>query len=255
MGPVYESDLDEWASVPGCVTLSDEEVHLWRVELNVPDEHVERLRALLPQDELARSERFVRPTHARHFTVAHGLLRLVLAKYLNNDPKSIEFEKNEHGKPALVHESAVTFNLSHSGDLALIGVTEGRAIGVDLERFRDRLEMDKIARRYFSEAEVAALFSLPENVREEAFYACWTRKEAYIKARGEGLFSGLDSFQVAFAADEPPALLRSDKGADELKRWSFVDIKVRPHYAAACVAEGRIRGLRRWDAANWNTTQ
>ena len=255
MGPAYETELDEWASAPDRVSLSDGEVHLWRVELNVPEDDIGRLQASLSPEELARSERFVRSIHGRYFVVAHGMLRLILSKYLVVDPKSIEFQKNEHGKPDLVHKSAITFNLSHSGDLALIGVTEGRAIGVDLERFRDRLEMDKISRRYFSPGEVATLFSFPERAREEAFYACWTRKEAYIKARGEGLSLGLDRFEVAFASDEAPALLRSHMGADELKRWSFLDVKVRRRYAAACVVEGRIRGLRCWDAADWNTTK
>jgi len=224
------------------------------VDLKVPEVEFNPLRELLSHDEIARAERFVRPIHARRFIVAHGSLRLVLAKILSVDPKSIEYQKNEHGKPSLAHETEVTFNLSHSGDLALIGVTEGRAIGVDLERFRDRLEMDKISKRYFSAGEVAKLFSLPkESLREAAFYDCWTRKEAYTKARGEGLSLGLDSFDVAFGPEESPALLRSDKGADELSRWSFFDIKIRPRYAAACVVEGPIRQLHYWDGADWDT--
>ena len=253
MGPAYQTELDEWASAPDRVRLSDGGVHLWRVELNVPEDDLGRLHASLSQEEVTRAERFVRPIHGRRFVVAHGVLRLVLAKYLVVDPKSIEFQKNEHGKPDLVHKSAITFNLSHSGDLALIGVTEGRAIGVDLERFRERLEMEKISRRYFSPGEVATLFRFPERARERAFYTCWTRKEAYIKARGEGLSLGLDRFDVAFASDEAPGLLRSDKGEEELKRWSFLDLKVRPRYAAACVVEGRIRELRCWEAADRHT--
>ena len=256
MGPGCETEGDEWAQATDRVTLSDGDVHIWRMDLNAPERDIERLRALLSQDEHARAKRFVRPIHARRFIAAHGALRLVLANCLRIDPKSIEFQKNEHGKPHLVQETAITFNLSHSGDLALIGVTEGRAIGVDLERFRERLEMDKIAKRHFSAGEVAKLFSLSKDtLREAAFYECWTRKEAYIKARGEGLSLGLDRFDVAFGPGESPALLRSDEGADELNRWTFVDIRVRPRYAAACVVEGRIRELHYWDAADRITTE
>lgn len=245
-GPV--SEFGDWAEPAHDFTLGEGQVDVWRLQLDVPEERVGALRALLSPEELARAERFLRREHGRRFTVVHGVLRLILSKYLNAAPKAIEFRANEYGKPFLRHKTPVEFNLSHSGELALLALTAGRAIGIDLEHYRERLEMEKISKRYFSSTEHNQLMKLPDGQREAAFYACWTRKEAYIKARGEGLSLGLDRFDVAFVPGAPPALLRSEEGGRELDRWDFINLELQPRYAAACVVEGRVRTLRRWDA-------
>ena len=248
MEPKPVSELGDWAAPTGDFTLGEGQVHVWRLQLDAPEERIGALRALLSPAELTRADRFLRREHGRRFTIVHGVLRLILAEYINVAPKAIQFQKNEYGKPFLAHEIPVEFNISHSGELALIALTVGRAVGVDLEQYRERLEMEKISKRYFSSTEFSQLMNLPDSQREEAFYACWTRKEAYIKARGEGLSLGLDRFDVAFVPGAPPALLRSDVSSEEVNRWSFIDLKLQPRYAAACVVEGRVHALRRWDA-------
>lgn len=242
------SEADDWTAPPDRVWQPEGQVHVWRLHLDIPEGKVGRLRALLSRGECARADRFQRAEHGRRFTVAHGTLRRILSEYLECAPESIRFGRNEYGKPFLPEEMCIEFNLSHSGDAALVAVTRGRAIGVDIEHYRKRLETEKISKRYFSPAEAAVLFKLPEGERERAFYACWTRKEAYIKARGEGLSIGLKRFDVAFAPGASPALLRSDEGPEEVGRWKFVDIVVQSGYAAACVVEGQVGELRLWDA-------
>ena len=238
----------DWRILFGSISLPDGGVHIWRLHLDKPQRAIDRMSTLLAGDEPARAGRFVKPLHRRRFAVAHAGLRLVLAKYLPVHPKQIQFQTNPHGKPRLVQNGEIAFNLSHSADLALIAVTSHPAIGVDLERYRPRLEAEKIAKRHFSESEVEILFDLPEDQREGAFYACWTRKEAYIKARGEGLALGLKRFDVAFAPGLRPGLLKSDEGEAELKRWSFINLAPAPRCAAACVVEGQVSELCCWDA-------
>lgn len=239
---------DKWSAPRSDLELSDGHVHVWRVKLDQPEDVVARLSTLLSREETARAERFFRREHARRFTVVHGLLRTILAKYLHTAPRLMRFDKNEYGKPFLAHDSTVEFNLSDSRELALIAITCGRAVGIDIEHYHPGLEAEKIAARYFSPTEVARLFELPEDQRIEAFYTCWTRKEAYIKARGEGLSLGLDRFDVAFSPGERPALLRSDEGEAEIGRWAFRALRVGPGYEAACVVEGEIGELWCWDA-------
>lgn len=248
MEPEPVSEFGDWAAPAADFTLAEGEVHVWRLQLDWPEERIGALRALLSPEELRRAERFLRSEHGRRFSVVHGVLRLILSEYLKVAPKAIQFKKNEYGKPFLTHKTPVEFNLSHSGELALVALTAGRPLGVDLEQYRERLEMEKISKRYFSSTEYSQLMKLPDGQREEAFYACWTRKEAYIKARGEGLSLGLDRFDVAFVPGAPPALLRFEKNRDEVDRWSFIDLKLQPRYAAACVVEGCVHALRRWDA-------
>lgn len=252
MKPEPVSEFGDWAAPSEDFNLGEGQVHVWRLQLDAPEERIVALRALLSPEELARADRFLRHKHRRRFANVHGLLRLILAEYTEVAPKAIQFQTNEFGKPFLAPETSVEFNLSHSGDLALVALTTGRAIGVDLEQYRERLETEKISKRYFSSAEFSQLMNLPDSQREEAFYACWTRKEAYIKARGEGLSLGLDRFDVAFIPNAPPALLHSDENSEEVNRWSFIDLKLQPRYAAACVVEGRIHELRRWDARELN---
>lgn len=240
--------VTQWRTPPESPSLPDGGVHIWLLQLDRPQPVIDRMFSLLAEDEQARAERFVRPIHGRRFTVAHAELRTVLAKYTTLQPEEIEFETNEYGKPHINQTTDIAFNLSHSGDLALVAVTTHPAIGVDIEHYRDKLEADKIARRHFSDREVDVLFSLPEAQREEAFYACWTRKEAYIKARGEGLALGLKRFDVAFAPGARPELLRSEDGEAELSRWTFIALQTAERNAAACVVEGPLGEVSYWDA-------
>jgi 4'-phosphopantetheinyl transferase len=215
------------------------DVHVWSAGLQHEAPVLDALRATLDDDELARAERFVFERHRLRYVAAHGLLRRVLSGYLGVAPAEIRFGHARHGKPYLAGEVQpdLRFNLSHSGDRMLVAVAVGRDVGVDLELVgRDR-DFAGIARHFFSPNEVAALTALPERERRAAFYRCWTRKEAYIKAIGSGLSHPLDEFDVTFAPGEPAALAYDQRDPDAAARWSMLNLEL-DDYAGALAVEG-----------------
>jgi 4'-phosphopantetheinyl transferase len=221
------------------ITINPNEVHVWQAEL---DPHMaERLLPLLSPDERLRVERFRFNKDRNHFLVARGLLRSILASYLRMAPEQVRFSYAEKGKPALqgsAPSALINFNLAHSHERALYAFSQMRQLGVDLEFIREDLADEAVARRFFSSAEVRTLLSLPLAIRKEAFFSCWTRKEAYIKARGEGLSMPLDQFDVSFAPQEPACLLRNHTDPHETARWSMQSVQVPTGYVAALVVEG-----------------
>ncbi|MBI3761430.1 MAG: 4'-phosphopantetheinyl transferase superfamily protein [Chloroflexi bacterium] len=237
-----------WPSPPQNLTLGAEEVHVWRVELNQSAQCVEALRRTLAEDELKRAERFYFDSDRQHFIVARGALRTILGRHLGAQPDQLRFVYSSHGKPALVGDcgfDAIHFNVAHSYGIALVGVTRVSEIGIDVEYVRREVEHLSIARRFFSSGEVAALYALPADLRQEAFFTCWTRKEAFIKARGEGLSYPLDQFDVSLAPDEPAALL-SVRGCSTARGWSLRSLSPGPGYAAALALEGEACRLACW---------
>jgi 4'-phosphopantetheinyl transferase len=232
-----------WSSPPASPALLEDEVHVWRLEL---ERSPEEFRDLLEVDELARANRFYFEKDRKHFVVARGFLRVLLGCYLQVDAKQLQFSYGEWGKPALggeFRESALRFNMSHSHGVALYAVTERREIGVDVEHVRPDYASDSVAQRFFSPLEVDVLCELPEHDRVAAFFRCWTRKEAYIKATGRGLSQPLDGFDVSLG---PAALLRNEDGAPE--RWTMIDLEVGPGYAGALVVEGPVTKIKYWNA-------
>ncbi|HEV2987693.1 MAG TPA: 4'-phosphopantetheinyl transferase superfamily protein [Candidatus Angelobacter sp.] len=239
-----------WLSSPEPFFLQPEEVHIWRVNLVQPDPVIARCRELLPPDEIARAERFYFERDRRRFLVSHAMVRTVLGRYLALEPLEVRFVQGEKGKPDLVPEQnslGLTFNLSHSGEFALMGVSIQLIMGIDIELIRTDFGGQEIAERFFSQYEVATLLSLPQHQRAEAFFYCWTRKEAYIKAQGEGLSLPLDSFDVTFAPGTEPALLRVADHPNEVARWKLYDIDAGPGYKAALMIEGKQHHLRYFD--------
>jgi 4'-phosphopantetheinyl transferase len=232
---------------PQDLDLPEGEVHVWSARLDPASETIERLRRLLDPQEAARASRFRFEKDRTAFTVARGILRWLLAGYLGEDAAALGFVYGPQGKPSLENESVngLHFNVTHSALLALFAFVRTREIGIDVERVREQPDLEDIARRFFSKDEVVALRRLPRRLRDRAFFRCWTRKEAYIKARGGGLSIPLDEFSVSFSPGEPAALRSSSLGAAEIDRWSLRDIPVGPAYAAALVVEGRGWSLRR----------
>lgn len=238
-----------WPSPPDDLRLNAGEVHVWRTTLHRTETEIERLRQTLAPDELERARRFHFDKHRRHYIIARGLLRCLLSRYLEITPRAVEFHYSAYGKPALAPAhggAALRFNLSHSGELALYAFTRGREIGIDVEHVRAEFAGMEIAGRFFSRREFAALEALPESLRTTAFFNCWTRKEAYIKARGEGLSFPLDKFDVSLAPGEPAALLHTDGETREAERWSLSELQAGEGYAAALAVEGRGWQLRCW---------
>lgn len=230
------------------MNLSSREVHIWHIALLQDDATVAECRKILFEDETQRADRFYFERDRRRFTVAHAALRQVLSRYLEVTPGEIKFSIGPKGKPDLVdvETQQIRFNLSHSGEIALLAVARGQCLGIDVEFIKTDFGGEEIAERFFSRNEVKTLQALPADQKPAAFFSCWTRKEAYIKAVGEGLSLPLDSFDVAFAPGAAPALLRVDADAGELTRWSMYDIPVPPEYKAALVIEGREHLLKEW---------
>lgn len=204
-------------------------------------QRVESLRRILTEDERRRADGFCFEEDRERFIAARGILRILLGRYLNLEPGRLNFCYGSHGKPALAEKSGedtLSFNVSHSHRLALFALARGREVGVDVEYVRSDLELAEIAARFFSPQEAATLRSLPAEMRMEAFFACWTRKEAYIKARSEGLSLALDGFSVSLVPGEPAMLLNTREDPSEAARWTLRELKPGPGYAAALAAKG-----------------
>jgi 4'-phosphopantetheinyl transferase len=208
-------------------------IHLWSIRTNAPEAIARGFEQLLAADEKSRATRFRFDRLRRSFTVSRGALRIILSFYLNAPPGNIEFTYGVNGKPAVASEAGLQFNASHSGDLALIAVTTGCELGVDLERMREIRDSEQIASRFFCPAEANELLSLPRDQQERAFFLCWTRKEAFIKATGQGLSAALDSFRVTLDPSQPAAILHIDGDRNLAQSWTLHDLYVAPGYAAA----------------------
>jgi 4'-phosphopantetheinyl transferase len=215
------------------VTLRDE-IHLRWVNLDSAGPSP-ALQAVLSPEERARASRFAFARDRRRFIAARVALRSVLAGYLRADAGAIRFIYGPAGKPALAGPSGdpICFNMAHSCGLALIGVTRGLAVGVDVERTRTDIDVDGITSRFFSAAEAAAIAALPAQNRYEAFFACWTRKEAYLKARGTGLALPLDGFDVSVEPDAPTVRLQTRPDAGDADRWRILPVEAPQGFAAA----------------------
>lgn len=236
------AEANAWPPPPETIHLASGEVHLWRASLDVPPPWHAGLCQTLSPDEHERAARFYFAKDRRHFEAGRGLLRVLLGRYLSLPPQALRFAYGAQGKPLL---KEVEFNMSHSGGLVLYGVTQRWAIGVDVERHRPAVLRENIAESYFSPREVAALRSLQGAQQVAGFFNCWTRKEAYIKARGYGLSLPLDGFDVTLRPGEPARLLDDRTGADP-SRWTLVDIPVAQGYAAALAVEAANFRLRQW---------
>lgn len=227
-----------WAEAPPSLSLESGAVHVWRVSLDQPDERLDRFRRTLEPDELNRASRFHFDKHRRHFIVARGFLRSIVGRYLETQPEALRFSYGPYGKPALASEHVLRFNLSHSHEVALLAVALDAELGVDVEHIRADFASEEIAQRFFSRAEVEVFNSLPKDEQVAAFFRCWTRKEAYIKAIGKGLSQALDGFDVTLAPDAAPALLRAE--GDDASRWLLTDLSAGAGYAAALAIEAPI---------------
>jgi 4'-phosphopantetheinyl transferase len=208
------------SSVPD---LAEGIVDVWRGRLDQSPSIRRRLEALLSDDERERAARFRFERDRSRYVVGRGLLRVLLAGYAGLDAAHLCFRYGRHQKPSLVG-SGPFFNVAHSGAVVLYAFSASREVGVDVELLQLELPGDGIAERFFSPVEVAALQALPEEERPRAFLACWTRKEAFLKARGDGLTLALDSFDVSLASGEPAAVLGTRWSPDEHSRWTLVDL-------------------------------
>jgi 4'-phosphopantetheinyl transferase len=229
--------------------LAPDEVHIWRACLKPDQATAQASFETLTLAERQRADKFYFARDRERFIVGRGVLRRILSRYLNVLPKQIRFSYNQFGKPALSAEtddSQLRFNVSHSHELALYALARRREIGVDIEYARDDFASLEIAERFFSPKEIAMLRALPASDLTTAFFNCWTRKEAFIKALGEGLSHPLDRFSVSLKPGEPASLLSVDDIPQESTRWSLVELFPGVGYAAALALEGEMPVLRCW---------
>ena len=238
-------------SLSGSFQLASDEVHSWCASLDVPPETSARLYATLSSAERKRGAGFRFERDRQRFIVAHGVLRDLLGRYLHTQPGRLSYVYNAFGKPDLTPEfgGRLKFNLSHSAGLALIAIAADSNVGADLEYIRAQSDYAEIARRFFAAAEVDQLTALPSHLYAEAFISCWTKKEAYLKACGDGLAIALNGFTVPLTTDPahgPVDLYVASNDIVPAKRWSFYTLQPAPGYIGALVVEGS-----RWRLSQW----
>jgi len=239
-----------WYDPSDQIVIGDNEVHCWRIDVAQDESLIRELAQLLNPDESARAARFHFSRDHNRFVVARAALRVILGRYLQTKPANIQFSYSSFGKPSLAGKhsaSELQFNLGHSHEIAIYAFSLRRQLGIDVEHMRREVAGDEIAERFFSATEVAALREVPSNHRTEAFFNCWTRKEAYIKGRGEGLTFPLADFAVSMAPGEPVRLLMVRDAPQEAARWFLRELKPGAGYVAAVAVEGSECELKLWE--------
>jgi 4'-phosphopantetheinyl transferase len=230
--------------------LSGRAVHVWPVSIYGEDSVVKRFQGFLASDEMDRAERF-RFAHLRwSFILTRGALRILLGRYMNAAPRDIQFSYGSKGKPALRADHRLQFNASHSGDVALFAFTMDCEIGVDVEAIRPMPDMEDVAKRFFCAEETAELMSLPPDQREQGFFLCWTRKEAYIKATGDGLSTPLDAFRVTLLPGAAAGMIHLERNLIAAQAWTLQDLSPAPGYAAALAYRDSPRPLETFPIFN-----
>jgi 4'-phosphopantetheinyl transferase len=218
-------------------TLPGNEAHVWRDSLARPPAEVARLRVLLAPDERRHADRYRFERHRSRYIVGRATLRLLLARYLDAAPGELEISYGEFDKPYLA--GGPSFNLSHSGTVVLYAFAAAGELGIDVELDDANFSHERIPERFFSPSEVSVLRALPAAAQPRAFLTCWTRKEAFIKARGDGLSLALDSFDVTLSPDVPAGLVRTAWCSEEPGQWSIQDLSdSRAGYIAAVAMRG-----------------
>jgi len=232
--------MTNWLPAPTDLTLSPDDVHVWRIELDQPESTLEDFTASLSSDELARAERFYFPEHRQRFIAGRGILRAILGSYLGIAPGEVEFDYQPRGKPVLAEKfakSGLAFNLSHSQGLGLCGVSD-RQIGVDLEYMRSIDDVEALANRFFLPREYELVRSLPPDQKQQVFFRYWTCKEAYLKATGEGI-AQLEQAEIYLTLTEPAKLQTSTD-------WSLQELTPANNYVAAVAVAGGNWQLKCW---------
>ena len=239
-----------WQRPPERVQLSPDCIDIWRVALDRATARLEEYRAVLSGDELERCDKFKSQQRRREFIIGRGSLRTLIGQYLALDPSSFEFAYSDHQKPYIsttAMGAPVTFNLTHSHDLVLIALTLERRVGIDIEYLRPDVEFRKLSRRFFSKQESQSLEAYDDACLPAAFFACWTRKEALLKAIGAGIAFGLRDFSVSVDPLDQEVDLRTHWDQAEAARWSILNLDLERDYAAAVAVNGSNCKLRYWD--------
>ena len=237
MNPALHIEIQKWngfAENRALPNIQSGTVRVWHWPLGVSTLEVADLRKVLSPDELERAERYRFDQHRNEFILTRAVLRIVLASCTGQSPERLSFHYSAQGKPALKNGPGdLRFNVSHTEGLAVLALVRDQEIGVDAERIRPQPDAQKLAKRFFSVREQRFLEKLSGDELQRAFFRCWTRKEAYIKAKGEGLSIPLNAFDVSLEEDQPAALVGARPDPTEAGRWALHDLSVGQGYAAA----------------------
>ena len=236
--------------------LANAKVHVWHASLEQPADVVQKLEGFLSNEERQQAEAFRYQEHRQSFVISRGILRNLLSRYTNIQPKQIQLKYTLTGKPFLANwgeTKDIFFNLSHTGLLVLYAISWGRQVGIDVECIRPMEKMDRLAGRIFSPKEYSRFQRVNKEARLIAFYNCLTRKEAFLKARGDGIYFPPQSVEVSFEPGYSARILRLAGSEEEAKQWSMHDIKTWDGYAAALVVEGNDYSIshKQWTYSNF----
>ncbi|MEA5577778.1 4'-phosphopantetheinyl transferase HetI [Anabaena sp. UHCC 0451] len=230
-----------WLPAPENLILSSDDVHIWKIDLKQSELQIQSFRETLSSDEITRAERFYFPEHRQRFIIGRGSLRTILGRYLGIKPSQVEFDYQQRGKPLLAAkfaDSGLFFNLSHSQDLGLCGVTYQRLIGVDLEYIRPMSDLENLAKRFFLPREYEVIKLLPPEKKQQVFFRYWTCKEAYLKATGDGLVQ-LEQIEIDLTPKKPAQLLVTGN-------WELRELIPADNFAAAVVVANHGGNFQFW---------
>ena len=235
-----------WLNPPDKLTLSDKEAHIWRADLNLGDSLQSSFLKLLSPDEKNRAGKFRFARDSRNFIVARGILRSLIGNYLEINPAEISFQYSRFGKPSIGDNSSIQFNISHAQNTALFAFTKKLNVGVDVEFVNPHIEVEDIATKFFSANEILNLLALPKSQQTLGFFNCWTRKEAFIKAVGEGLSFPLNQFEVSLEPNKTAKLLATDWDPKAVSKWSMYSISPGADFVGGLVIEGSVEKVKFW---------
>jgi 4'-phosphopantetheinyl transferase len=244
--------VTEWKDAGTAVALDKDTVHVWMFHMNTTPPGIKRFYPVLSDDEKQRSERFIHFMHRKRFIASQGFMRNVLSHYLDIEPQDIRYAKKHNGKPVLdakVHHADLHFNLSHSSHFAMLAVSRNLEVGMDVEYMDRKNQWQKLIKRFFTEPEQQAIFALPQEQQQRAFFQVWTRKEAHMKVTGQGLHLAPTQFTVSVPPQSPQLLAVNNLEETELSRWHMYDISLPESartYCACLSVEGVAREIEQF---------
>jgi len=238
---------ETWMKTPDTLSLSEDHIDVWLCDLKQLSGEINNFYSILSEDERERADKFKVEDKRQQYIITRGVLRQRLGLVTNIKPEDFMFKILEHGKPVLANNyqcADITFNVSHSYDLALIAISQKHHLGIDIEKINHESKHDQLVTRFFSKAEQTEFQTIAEANKARAFCACWTRKEAFIKAIGDGVSYGLDSFEVTVDPDKqtPEINLHNPSG----DTWSAINLPINNEYMACLVSDGGDVNVRYW---------
>lgn len=236
-----------WMDPPETLILNEYEAHVWRADLALDKYSQTTFLQLLSPEELTRARKFRFEKDRRTFIIARGILRSLIGKYLKINPAAISFHYSRFGKPGILDNNCLRFNISHSENMVLCAFAKKFDIGVDVEFINPDIEVKDIAANFFSVNEIRNLLALPANQQTLGFFNCWTRKEAFIKAVGEGLSFPLDKFEVSLKPGEPAKLLSTDWEPNAVSKWSMYAMTPNENFVGSLAIESAVHEIKLWD--------